>query len=110
MEKNISTVIFDFGNVLIDLDIPRFNHNFRELMGLPREINLEEERKFHEVMASYEHGLISSEIFINSIIKLSHHSVQALDVISQWNSMLVGIKPETLHFLKDLKKIITPTS
>lgn len=33
MEKNISTVILDFGNVLLDLDIPGFYRNVQDLTG-----------------------------------------------------------------------------
>src|SRR5690606_18769998 len=44
-----------------------------------------------------------TDLFINRMIRMSKTNVQAWDVIQCWNSMLVGIKPETLDFLKDLK-------
>lgn len=100
MEKNISAIIFDFGNVLIDLDISLFNRNIRELTGLHTE---EEKKAFIEVIASYEKGLISTELFINRLIKLSDNRIQAREIIECWNSMLVGIKPESLDLLKILK-------
>lgn len=104
MEKNISTIIFDFGNVIIDLDLHRFEHNFHALLGIPQGSDLAKERAIYKIIASYERGQINTEVFINRIIKSSPQSVQALDVIQCWNSMLVGIKPEKLSFLKDLKK------
>lgn len=100
MEKNISTIIFDFGNVLIDLDIPGFQDQIQDLLGLPTE---EEKQMIDEVMDSYECGLISNEFFINRIIKLSRKPVHARDIIQCWNSMLVGIKPDTLKTLQNLR-------
>ncbi len=100
MEKKVSTVIFDFGNVLIDLDIPGFYQKVSELTGIR---SAEDKQIFEETMSLYERGLINTDLFINRVIHLSKTSVQAWDVIQCWNSMLVGIKPETLDFLKDLK-------
>lgn len=100
MEKKVSTIIFDFGNVLIDLDIPGFYQKIWQLTGIRPE---EEKQAFAEIMASYERGSIDTDLFINRLIRLSKNSVQARDIVQCWNSMLLGIKPETLHFLKDLK-------
>ncbi|MBY5956696.1 HAD family phosphatase [Membranicola marinus] len=100
MEKKLSTIIFDFGNVLIDLDIPGFRQRMSNLTGIQP---ADQSHKIREVMASYECGLLSTELFINRIIKLSARPVQALDIIQCWNSMLVGIKPETLKILRHFK-------
>lgn len=100
MEKNISTIIFDFGNVLIDLDIRGFNARIRELTGLHDEADI---APLEERARAYERGELSTELFINNVIKLSRHPLQARQIIDCWNSMLVGIRPETLHLLTWLK-------
>src|SRR5690606_6656973 len=100
MEKNISTIIFDFGNVLIDLDIPGFYKRMKQLTGLSKN---EDVSTMVEISKSYEQGKLSTELFINQIIKSSRHSIQAREIIKTWNSMLIGIRPEVLALLKDLK-------
>ena len=100
MEKNISTVIFDFGNVLIDLDIPAFDRNIQELTGLD---TADVPGILGKSIAAYERGEISTELFINHIIRHSRRSIQAREIIQGWNSMLLGIRPEILTLLKILK-------
>ena len=100
MEKNISTIIFDFGNVLIDLDIRGFNARIRELTGLHDEADID---PLEERARAYERGELSTELFINHVIQLSRHPLQARQIIDCWNSMLVRIRPETLNLLRWLK-------
>src|SRR5690606_40534223 len=71
MEKNISTVIFDFGNVLIDLDIPAFDRNIQELTGLD---TADVPGILGKSIAAYERGEISTELFINHIIRSEEHT------------------------------------
>lgn len=100
MEKNISTIIFDFGNVLMDLDIPGFHDRMEELTGLNQ---ADEMTKLDFHALAYEQGQIGTELFINQVIRVSKRSVQAREIIDCWNSMLLGIQPRTLHLLRDLK-------
>lgn len=100
MEKNISTIIFDFGNVLIDLDIPGFYARMQAITGLHDEADI---ALLEESTQGYERGELSTELFINRIIKLSHHPLQARQIIDCWNSLLLGIRPETLDLLRGLK-------
>lgn len=100
MKKTTPTIIFDFGNVLIDLDSSRFYKNVEQLLSLE---SPEEWDTLREWMLRYETGSISTDLFINKLIKISPQSVQARDIIQVWNSMLIGIRPETLELLKALK-------
>lgn len=100
MEKNISTIIFDFGNVLMDLDIPGFHDRMEELTGLNQADEMTE-LDFHAL--AYEQGQIGTELFINHVIRVSKRSIQAREIIDCWNSMLLGIQPGTLNLLKTLK-------
>lgn len=101
---NIKNIIFDLGNVIVDLDIPRTRHEMSRLMRhadrLPDIFN-EMERSI-EV---YEVGNISDELFINAMIKHAHPHVYAQQVIKAWNAMLIDIPLERLEFAHSLRSM-----
>lgn len=92
-------LIFDLGNVIIDLDVPEGNRQMKETTGIGFLDATEEDL---ETFYDFEKGLISEAIFINYFIRRSTRPVQALDVIRAWNAMLVHIPLERLHMMKDL--------
>ena len=101
--QNVANILFDFGNVLIDIDIDG---------AISRIAQLRSEKIAPEVYEAHVRGLvekyevdeISTDLFINGILKHAHHSVQALDVIEAWNSMLIGIPAFRLGMLEQLKQ------
>ena len=95
----VRNLLFDLGNVIVDLDIDGCTERLRRLMKADASI---EEFNIH--LIKYESGRISSELFINRILALCSHKVQALDVIEAWNSMLVGIPGHRLDMLKKLRE------
>jgi len=98
----MKNILFDFGNVLIDLDIPA---TFRALKKLIAKDELETAEDYiNEQVKKYEIGKISSELFINSILKISDSEVQARDVIQAWNKMFIGIPESRMQWLKEMKK------
>jgi len=94
-------ILFDLGNVLIDLDQDLWRQEMKDLFDI---ISLKD---LHPVvvekMKDYERGIISTSIFINHMLRHSPTGTQALDVITAWNSMLVGIKYHRLEALEQLK-------
>jgi HAD superfamily hydrolase (TIGR01509 family) len=93
----IKTIIFDFGNVFIDLDIEgAIKHTFDTL-------NIESlSEEMIGFNAFYEQGLISTEEFIEfyteNFPKLSEE-----ELIDVWNFMLKDFPKHRLDFLKQLK-------
>ena len=95
----IDSLLFDLGNVIFTLDLPLVTQNITSLL----KPNTPKEAVF-AVIKKFETGLISTSLFINGILRLCPHTVQARDVISAWNSMLVGMPYERIERLRQLKK------
>ena len=98
MKRKIKNLLFDFGNVLIDIDIDgayaRLESLFRK--DFKREV-------VEKAYLDFECGRISTDLFINAMLSQSEHKVQALDVIEAWNSMLIGIPEYRLDMLDKLR-------
>lgn len=98
-------ILFDFGGVLLDLDI---NKSFIELSILldldPNELqNLINDMM--PFMLKYEKGEIGSETFIWNVQKLTHKEVNIKALIEAWNAMLLGWNPTKLDFLSKISKV-----
>lgn len=94
-----TNLLFDFGNVLIDIDVPRTRANLARLLREPAAIE-----PILAAITKYESGRIGTDLFINEILRHARQDVQALDVIEAWNSMLIGIPPERLDMLLALRR------
>ena len=97
--KLYKTLLFDFGNVLIDIDGQRAFSKLNELL-----IKENAQSVLEDVMLKYETGRVSTDIFINTLLSQSHHATQALDIIEAWNSMLIGIPSYRLDMLEMLRR------
>ena len=96
----IENVIFDLGNVIVDLNMPRAEAMLQELAGLSF---MHAKGKDLEIFLQFESGLISEAIFLNYILGKSPRSVQALDIIRAWNAMLGDIPLRRLQMMKELQ-------
>ncbi len=96
--QKVHSLLFDLGNVIIDLDIPRTHEKLKSLLRKDADKNI-----LDKVFIDYECGRVSTDIFINTLLGQSHHHVQALDIIEAWNSMLIGIPPHRLEMLLQLR-------
>ncbi len=97
----IKNLIFDLGNVIIDLNIARSERLFEELMGVSFK---EAEKGDLQTFLDYETGKISEAIFINYFIKRALKPIQARDVIDAWNAMLAGIPRARLEMMRRLSE------
>jgi HAD superfamily hydrolase (TIGR01509 family) len=100
--ENISTIIFDLGGVIMDIDVKQtlraFSglglHNVHEYFG-------------HGFAASFfrdhEAGRISDDEFLQEIKKLLKGEVSDEAVIDAWNALLLRFPPERIKLLEDLK-------
>jgi glucose-1-phosphatase len=93
----IKTIIFDFGDVFLNLDKPA---TVRELKKY--NISHFSEEMLQKNMA-YEKGLISSEEFINSYCS-SFPQLTSEAFTGSWNAILVDFPKHRLEFLKSLKR------
>ena len=108
--RKIKNIIFDLGNVIIDLDMVRFDskmkklwtHHFPSIMDSKNEKDL-----FHR----FETGNLTEEAFMwhwqnqyKTHVGKSYELLAPKTIMEVWNSMLVGIKPEIFDLLIGLKK------
>jgi putative hydrolase of the HAD superfamily len=98
LSNKYRNLLFDFGNVLIDLDIPL---TFERIKALVKKDASEE--VINEAVLKYETGKISTDIFINTLLSQCPPKVQALDIIEAWNSMLIGMPAYRFEMLTMLK-------
>jgi glucose-1-phosphatase len=97
-------IIFDFGNVLYDLDIAGCISRFKSIANLPEQSAIPD--IFRSACEQYERGELSDEGFIWHLQQFNP-SVNPRLLVDVWNSMLVGISQETLDMLVDLKSMYT---
>jgi putative hydrolase of the HAD superfamily len=100
----IETVIFDFGGVLLDLD---FNRTFSELAavtGVDFDPSLIHDQAFTTIYHNYEKGLITDEVLLWNIQRLSQRSQDPRLIVQAWNAMLLGWDAERFGMLEVLRQ------
>lgn len=91
----IKNIIFDFGDVFINLDKPATKKAFADL-GIT-EIN----SKLQILLNSYESGKVSTETFLNYF--KDNYEADNEAIIKAWTSILKDFPQKRLDFLKELK-------
>ncbi len=93
----IKTIVFDFGNVFLNLDLDGAFENALKtfkIKAFPEEMNA--------VNALYEQGLISTDEFIEFYSE-NFSGISEETLINNWNFMLKDFPENRLSFLKALK-------
>ena len=101
--KNITTLIFDFGGVLIDLDINQCILNFNRL-GLENVEQYLNNFAQSGFFMQLEKGQISAVEFRNEIRKLTPNELTDAQIDEAWCSFLLEIPEEKLEMLIELRK------
>lgn len=101
--KGINNIIFDLGNVIIDLDIAATDSAFKKLCANRYEEVMNELNKefFFE---KYETGKISTNEFVQTLQSMIGNGISEKAIIDAWNAMLLTIPDERYNILKSLKK------
>ncbi|SNS86662.1 putative hydrolase of the HAD superfamily [Ekhidna lutea] len=94
--QGIDAIIFDFGNVLIDLDYPRVIRRFSEVANKNQE-EIEELVVTAPVLQKFEMGMIGPDEFRASINKLLGTQMGEMQFEDIWNSMLKSITKERMN-------------
>lgn len=99
----IANILFDFGNVIIDIDsLGAFDR-----IAAFRSPDLDEETYRKNIISlaeKLEVDAISTDAFVEGILNLASSGVVAKNVVDAWNSMLVGIPRYRLGMLESLKQ------
>ena len=99
----IKNIIFDFGGVLYDINYQKCSVELAKLSLTPEIFNDLTLEDFIDVSTDFEKGMISSHQF-RELLR-AKYLISANDEIidKAWNSMLIGLKDESLNTLKVLK-------
>jgi len=93
----IKTIIFDFGDIFINLDKPA---TLREMQTLMIE---ELSAQIHQINLDYEKGLITSEQFLNAYTK-EYPATTKDQIRHSWNAILIDFPEYRFRFLKKLSE------
>jgi glucose-1-phosphatase len=101
--ENIEFLIFDLGNVIIDIDYDFSINELKRLLPIEKHSLTEDffTSNFHK---DFEKGLISPEQFRNEIRKLYGENWADEQIDHIWNSLLREIPQERIDLIKFLKK------
>lgn len=101
--RNISTIIFDFGGVIINLDLPQCIQNFKDL-GLGEVEKYLSNFGQSGFFMQWEKGEISIEEFRAEIRKLTNNELTDKQIDDTWCSFLVDIPADKIDILKKLRE------
>jgi putative hydrolase of the HAD superfamily len=100
--ENISTIIFDLGGVIMDIDVKKTLNAFSNL-GLSNVHEFFGHGFAASFFSDHEAGRITDEEFLQEIKKLLSGEVDTESVIEAWNALLLRFPPERIALLKNLK-------
>lgn len=97
----IHYLLFDLGNVLVDINIPATIEALKELTDDPDllEYKLLNEGLHH----AFETGQLSTEDFLEALQPLMRKSIAKDQIVSAWNAMLLDFPLSRLRWLKTLR-------
>lgn len=102
INNNITTIIFDFGGVIINLDLPLCIRNLKAIGASDTEKYLS---NFGQsgFFLQWEKGEINIENFRDEIRKLSQKEISDKEIDDAWCSFLQDIPEERIKLLEKLK-------
>lgn len=104
MKQNVKNIIFDLGDVIINIDVPRAAQSFATLSG--RELK-EVMDVFQEnaLFRQFETGRLDATAFRGYVRQiLQNEGWTDNDLDKAWNSLLLDIPPERIVMLQKLAK------
>jgi epoxide hydrolase-like predicted phosphatase len=100
--KPFTTLIFDIGNVIIDVDEAAPMREFQKLTGRDFSQGLKADED--KLVKAYESGQITTEEFRENLRTLLHLTLTDQQIDDAWNSILKAYPLEKFHLLKELKQ------
>ncbi len=102
-KTSITTLIFDFGGVIINLDLPTCIRNLKKL-GTNDIENYLSNFGQKDFFLKFEIGEIGTPEFRNEIRKLTNKTITDAEIDNAWCSFLCDIPSERLELLEKLRK------
>jgi HAD superfamily hydrolase (TIGR01509 family) len=110
MIQGLTTIVFDLGAVLYDIDYRRIEEAFAQLQATYTAVEgapvVRYSRTYQPaIVTQYEVGEISTEIFRTGLRKEFHlDKATTAELDSAWNAILVGLLPGRIELLQTLKQ------
>jgi HAD superfamily hydrolase (TIGR01509 family) len=101
MNNTIKNIIFDLGNVLLDIDYSRTIVAF-ERLGFENFRNAYDPEKMAPLFEDIETGKISEEELYHTVKSLSTTPISNEQIKHAWNALLLDFRVESLEYLKKL--------
>lgn len=100
--NNTTTIIFDLGGVIINLDLERAFLEISGFMGV-EPFELKQAYVNHPFLREFELGLIDKQQFRVEFRKMLGVDLQDKHLDELWNSMLADLPAERIKWIEDLK-------
>lgn len=100
--KNISTIIFDFGDVIVNLNLALCIQKFKDL-GLTDIEKYLSNFGQKEIFLKFENGEINTTEFLNEIRNLTDLPLSDLEIQDAWCAFLADIPQQRIELLEKLK-------
>ena len=99
----VKNIIFDFGNVLFDLDLPRIGQHFQQFWGEKAAVARDKLYAAH-VFQLYETGGLSTAEFVDALRFAAEPHLSEAQVVGAWNSIFIGMPGERFELLARLRE------
>jgi glucose-1-phosphatase len=101
--SEIKNIIFDLGNVIINIDFDLTFKSFEKLTSKNLE-EVYEEFENQQIWERYELGELTNEAFIQLLRDVFEISASDGKIISAWNALLLDIPKKRIQRIKELSK------
>lgn len=104
--KKIKNIVFDLGDVIINIDPPRTYQAFADLKGISLE-------KAYEIVDGnaffdkYDKGYFSDQEFVQYVKEKLEISNSDQEIIAAWNALLLDMPKERIERIQELNKNYT---
>jgi len=104
--NNVTTILFDLGGVILDLDMQRTFDRFAELAQMSLE-EITHKISTDPVFGRFERGMISSEEFRDHLSGVIGDEVSITELDKAWCAMLMGLPRLRLETINNLRPAYT---
>lgn len=101
--SHIKNILFDFGGVIINLDLPASIEAFEKLKGPNASISFEEWSQYG-VEPAFERGELSPHDFCDQMRMLLDNPVSNEQIHEAWNAMILDIPEYRIRAIEKLKE------
>jgi len=102
MLTGITTIIFDFGGVILNLNEELTYKAMMRLLNCNK-LQLQHHLAHNNTFPNYERGLISTDDFLQTIQSFAPKTVSRQEITDAWNAMLLDFPPSHVDLLLRLK-------